>query len=124
MEDDLAGILKEVGQNQIGVIGSWVTVVLFFLRNEFNHRKLRNDNDNVVRTSLLTRIEKLEAQNASERLACQLETKALRDELASINQRFVQFQLAVVREMTPTNANGALLHAMHNLANQEESSNG
>jgi hypothetical protein len=99
VEEGIGEIFDAIGGNKLGIAGTWVTLVVFFFRNELNHRKLRSDSESSMRTALIARMEKIEEAAAKEREACREETRELRVELAEVNKRFFEFQLAMVRDL-------------------------
>lgn len=93
---EVAGAIAGAATNRVGILGVWVTLIVFFVRNELNHRKLRSDSESTMREQLLARMKLIEESAAAERAACREETRELRTELAQVNQRFFEFQMATL----------------------------
>ncbi len=96
MGEEFGDVLSSLASNKMGILGVWITLIVFFVRNELNHRKLRSDSETKMREELLARLAKIETDAADERKACRDETRELRGELAAVNKRFFEFQMTAL----------------------------
>ena len=70
-------------------------------------KKLRNEADGSLRTDLMGRLAKVEADLAAERRECNCQLHAMQNKMDAVMRQFVQFQITVARYMPAEHASKA-----------------
>lgn len=119
---DLA-MLERIGAGTIGIWGllglAFITLIKtwpIIQQRVIEARAQQADEDQSLRTDLLSRIGELEEELREERKRCSEELQRLRGELIGVTRQFVQFQLAVAQAIPPTSMTPEMIKALGDLA--------